>query len=653
MGDGVLVYFGYPAAQEDDVERAVQAGLALVGAVERLAISEALRVRIGIATGLVVVGDLIGSGASQEQAVVGETPNLAARLQALAEPGTVVIAETTRRLLAGLYEYEDLEAIEVKGFAEPIRAWRVLRESAIESRFEALRSSETPLVGREEELDLLIPAWQQAKGGERQVVLVSGEPGIGKSRLIASLLDRFQQEPHVCLRYFCTPHHRDSALFPFISQLERAARFERADTPEERFEKLEALLTPTSDRPSEEIPVLAELLSVPIPARYAPLVLSPQQKKGRTLEALLVQLERLARARPVLMVFEDLHWIDPTSQELLDHTIQRVGSLPILLIATFRPEFKPPWQGSSYIRICALNRLTRNEAVSLIERLTGGKALPPEVLHDIVQRTDGVPLFVEELTKVVLEGGFLQEQADRYVIDGPLPPLAIPNTLQASLMARLDRLAPAKEVAQIGAVIGREFSHELLAAVAAQDDQSLRSALDRLIDSGLILRHGVPPTAVYAFKHALIQDAAYATLLRSRRIDLHARIAHLLEERFPEMTEAQPELLARHYSEAGLGEPAIAYWQRAGERAIERSANFEAVAHFQTRPGGAGSSSGPDSPGRARIATADRLRAGPDADEILDSTGDHAGLWPRPAAGIRDGKRHRAVQGGLGTGFRG
>ena len=380
MGDGVLVYFGYPGAHEDDIERAVQAGLALVDAVERLPTSEALRVRIGIATGLVVVGDLIGSGASQEQAVVGKTPNLAARLQALAEPGTVVIAEATRRLLAGLYEYEDLDAIEVKGFAEPIRAWRVLRESKIESRFEALRSSETPLVGREEELDLLMTRWQQAKGGERQVVLVSGEPGIGKSRLIASLLDRFQQEPHVCLRYFCTPHHGDSALFPFISQLERAARFERADTPEERFEKLEALLTPTSDPPSEEIPILAELLSVPIPARYAPLVLSPQQKKGRTLEALVGQLERLARARPVLMVFEDLHWIDPTSQELLDLTIQRVGSLPILLIATFRPEFKPSWQ-VPYIRICAPNRLTRNEQH---DRDTHWAALPL-VLDEIVK----------------------------------------------------------------------------------------------------------------------------------------------------------------------------------------------------------------------------------------------------------------------------
>jgi class 3 adenylate cyclase/predicted ATPase len=581
MGDGVLVYFGYPGAHEDDVERAVQAGLALVDAVERLPTSEALRVRIGIATGLVVVGDLIGSGASQEQAVVGETPNLAARLQALAEPGSVVVAETTHMLLAGLYEYQDLGAIELKGFAEPIRAWRVLRESAIESRFEALRSGETPLVGRDEELDLFTTRWQQAKGGDGQIVLLSGEPGIGKSRLIASLLDRFQQDPHVRLRYFCTPHHRDSALFPFIAQLERAARFERVDTPEERFAKLEALLASVSDRPSEQIPVFAELLSVPIPPRYAPLGLSPQQMRGRTLEALLGQIEALARNQPVLLIFEDLQWIDPTSGELLDLVIKRVGSLTILLIATFRPEFIAPWKGFSYVTLHALNRLTRSEAVSLIEGLTGGKAMPPEALEQILQRADGVPLFIEELTKTVLEGGFLQEQTDRYVVNRPLPPFAIPSTLQASLMARLDRIAPAKEVAQIGAVIGREFSYELLAAVAAGSDQDLQSALDQLTDSGLMLRRGVPPNAAYAFKHALIQDAAYATLLRSRRLELHAHIANILEERFPETIETQPELLGRHFSEAGLAESAIPYWQRAGERAIKRSANLEAVAHFQ------------------------------------------------------------------------
>jgi predicted ATPase len=581
MGDGVLVYFGYPAAQEDDVERAVRAGLALVGAVERLSISEPLRVRVGIATGLVVVGDLLGSGASLEQAVVGETPNLAARLQALAEPGTVVIAETTRKLLAGLYEYEDLKAIEVKGFAEPIRAWRVLRESAIESRFEALRSGETPLVGREEELDLLVRRWQKARGGEGQVVLVSGEPGIGKSRLIASLLDLLRQEPHARLRYFCTPHHRDSALFPVIAQLERAARFERADTPENRFAKLEALMNLTPAAASGALPVLAELLSLPIPARYPSLGLSPQQMKARMLEALLTQIEVLARNQPVLMIFEDLQWIDPTSRELLDNAIRRVASLPLFLIATYRPEFKAPWEVSSHVTVCTLNRLSRGEGVALIERLTGGKALPPEVLDQIVRRTDGVPLFIEELTKAVLEGGLLEEQADRYTIHGLLPSRAIPDSLHASLIARLDRLAPAKDVAQIGAVIGREFPHELLVAVAAQSEASLRLALDQLIDSGLLLHRGSPPDAVYSFKHALIQDAAYATLLRSRRFELHGRIAHLLEERFPEIAETQPELLARHYSEAGLVEAAIPYWQRAGERAIKRSSNLEAVIHFQ------------------------------------------------------------------------
>lgn len=581
MGDGVLIYFGYPSAQEDDVERSVQAGLALVGAIEQLPAPVPLQVRIGVATGLVVVGDLVGSGAAQEQAVVGETPNLAARLQALAEPGTVIIAESTHKLLAGLFEYQDLSVTELKGFAAPIRAWRVLRESAIESRFEALRSGETPLVGRDEEIELLFKRWQQAKNGEGQVALLSGEPGIGKSRLIASLLDRAALESFVCLRYFCTPHHQHSALFPFISQLEGAAHFEREDKPEEHFAKLEALLEPSASQPLQQIPVIAELLSVPIAERYAPPSLSPQQKKERTLAALLDQIEGLAKSQPVLMIFEDLQWIDPTSRELLEHIIERTGALPMLLLATFRPEFEPPWVSSSNVTLSTLNRLTRLETISLIERLTGGKSLPGEVLDQIVQRTDGVPLFVEELTKSVLESGLLREDPDRYLISGPLPPFAIPSTLQASLMARLDRLASAKEVAQIGSVIGREFSHELLTAIAAAPAQYLRLALDQLIDSGLILRRGLPPKATYTFKHALVQDAAYGTLLRGKRQEMHARIAHALEEGFPETVETQPELLARHFSEAGLADLAIAYWQRAGERAIKRSAGLEAVAHFQ------------------------------------------------------------------------
>jgi hypothetical protein len=449
MGDGMLAYFGYPQAHEDDAERAVRAGLALIEAVAKLGDSAGttLRVRVGIATGLVVVGDIGGEGAASEHDVVGETPNLAARLQALAEPDTVVIAGTTRRLLGDLFEYRALGTVSIKGFGDPVPVWQVIGRSGVDDRFKALRATTTPLVGRDEEIDLLMRRWQQAKGGDGSVVLISGEPGIGKSRIAQTVLERLSGEPHTLLRLFCSPHHQDSALYPTITQLERAAGFRRDDIGEQRFSKLEALLGEATSDLSEAVPLITDLLGVPTGDRYPPLNLTPQKRKEKTLRALLAQLEGLATRRPVRMVFEDTHWIDPTSLELLDLIIDRVPTLAILMIITFRPDFKPPWVGRPQVTLLTLSRLSPRQRALMITRVTGGKALPKEVADQIIDRTDGVPLFVEELTKTFLESGLLADAGDRYTLAGPLPPLAIPTSLQASLLARLDRLAPAREVA--------------------------------------------------------------------------------------------------------------------------------------------------------------------------------------------------------------
>jgi class 3 adenylate cyclase len=578
MGDGVLVYFGYPQAHEDDAERAVRAGLALVEAVDRLDSPEPLQARLGIASGLVVVGDLIGEGAAQERGVVGDTPNLAARLQALALPGTLVVADATRRQIGGLFELDDLGPQPLAGFAEPQPAWRVVRESGVVSRFEALRSGATPLVGRDEELELLQRRWQQAKAGEGRVVLISGEPGIGKSRLSAELVGQIEAEPHTRLRYFCAPHHQDSALYPFIVQLERAAGFAREDSEEDRLAKLKTLLAPAA-RNRDEFELIAELLSLPNAA--AELNPSPQRKREMLFEAMLGQLEALARRRPVLMLFEDAHWIDPTSRELMDLTVNRVARLPVLLVITFRPEFQPPWAGQPHVTMLALNRLGQRQVAALVVGLAGNAPLGSEIIAEIADRTDGVPLFVEELTKAVLERADQDNRVAAVLSASPLPALAVPATLHASLVARLDRIgAVAKEVAQIGAVLGREFGYDLITGVEQRPEPELQAGLAQLTEAGLLFCRGQPPQSSYLFKHALVQDAAYGTLLRSRRQELHARVAAVLERDFADLVDRQPELLAHHLTAAGNTDRAVEQWLNAGQHAAARLAYLESIAHL-------------------------------------------------------------------------
>jgi class 3 adenylate cyclase/tetratricopeptide (TPR) repeat protein len=585
MGDGVLVYFGYPQAHEDDAERAVRAGLSLVKSIGQLgtAAREPLNVRVGIATGLVVVGDLIGSGEAQERSVAGETPNLAARLQGLAEPGAVIIADGTRRLVGDLFELSGLTPSALKGFAEPVRAWRILGEGHADSRFQALHGTRlTRLVGRGEELDLVLSRWQQAKEGSGQVALISGEAGIGKSRLVQSLGERLHEERKATVSYACSPHYVHSALFPFIAQLERSAGFSPTDSSEARLSRLESLLRQTGAEPGDALALIADLLGIPGGTRSAIDAMSPVQRKWLLLRTFLAQLERLAAVGPVLMVLEDAHWLDPTSRELFDQIIDRLQRLPVLLVVTFRPVLFPPWIGFPHVTLLTLNRLTQPQTRLLVERVAGGKALPSEVIEQILARTEGVPLFTEELTKTVLESSLLNDVGDRYVLAGPLPPSAIPATLHDSLMARLDRLAPVmKEVAQIGACLGREFDHELLSAVVPLPDAELQAALDQLVAVELVFRRGVPPATTYIFKHALVRDAAYESLLRKRRQALHARIASVIETRFAQMLEAQPERVAGHFSEAGLPDKAIGYWLRAGRLAAARSASVEAIAHLR------------------------------------------------------------------------
>ena len=581
LGDGALVYFGYPEAHEDDAERAVQAGLELIAAVSALKTRASLQTRVGIATGLVVVGDLVGSGEAQERGIVGETPNLAARLQGIAEPNTVVIAEGTRKLLGTLFELEDLGLKDLRGIAGQVRAWAALRTSSVESRFEALHAAGlTALVGREEEIELLRRRWSRAKSGEGQVVLLSGEAGIGKSRLTAVLVESLTPEPHTRLRYFCSPQHTDSAFYPIIGQMERAAGLLHDDMPRQKLDKFDALLVQTSTS-LEDAALIAEMLSLRDDGRYPVLELTPQQRRHKMLEALTAQMETLSRQNPVLMIFEDAHWSDPTSLEAFSRVVDRIRTLRVLLIVTFRPEFEPPWIGQPHVTALTINRLTERDVSAMIDRVVGNKRLPAGIRQDIIERTDGIPLFVEEMTKAVLEAE-TDGAADRVAAAVPSPALAVPASLHASLMARLDRLGgPTKELAQVAAAIGREFAHALLATVLPKPEGELGPALDRLMAAGLLFRRGVPPHATYLFKHVLVRDAAYGSLLRNQRQQLHALIAAAVETQFPEIVATQPEWLAQHCDEAGWPEKATQYWRAAGEQAVRRAANVEAIEHFR------------------------------------------------------------------------
>lgn len=582
QGDGVLVYFGYPHAHEDDAERAVHAALGIVARIEELNAQRglALAVRTAIHTGVTVVGD-VGAGAKHELLALGDTPVLAAQLQQLAEPGTVVISGTTHRLVQGLFRCADLGEHVIGGATAPVRAYRVIGDTGARNRFEAaLRTGLTPLVGRDQEIGVMLECWRQASKGAGQVLLLEGAAGIGKSRLVEVMKASIATDPH--LRWECrgSPYFRDSAFHPVIDLCERGLQFRREDSAADRLQMLTAALERNGLGGNEPLALWSALLSLPLPEGQPLLPMSPARQKEKTLGAILQLLGTLARRTPVLVAVEDLHWVDPSTLELLDLLVDRVQEWPVCLVLTFRPEFRAPWRDRPWLTRLRVDRLSPAHTELMVARVVGAKPLPDEVVLELASRTDGVPLFVEELTKMVLESGLLRELPERYELAGPLPRSTIPATLHDSLMARLDGLPLGKRVAQVGATLGRSFSDELVRAVMDVPAEALEPELRALVDAEILYQRGTPPGATYVFKHALIQEAAYQSLLRSRRQHDHARIARVLAERFPEVAETQPELLAHHCTEANLPQEAIRYWQRAGQLAMRRSANAEAVAHL-------------------------------------------------------------------------
>ncbi|HUU74370.1 MAG TPA: adenylate/guanylate cyclase domain-containing protein, partial [Burkholderiales bacterium] len=573
LGDGLMTYFGWPRAHEDDAERAIRAALEIVEAVKQVPAPEPLRVRIGIATGPVVVGETGAGDASVPKLAVGETPNVAARIQGLAGADQVMIGADTRRLVGGTFDLDDAGEHTLKGIVEPVQAWRVIALGSAEGRFDAAHGEElTPLVGRELELGLLMERWALAQDGEGQVVLLSGEPGIGKSRILSALRERLEGEGAMPMRFQCSPYYVNSAFWPSIDNFERVLKYARDEAPESKLDKLESLIVDHYQRPLADVRFIAAILSIPCDERYGELAMTPQKFKDETLRALVDLTEAAAKKQPSVLLFEDLHWADPTTLELLDLAIDRVKNMPLLVVLTHRPEFQNRWADHGHVIGLNLSKLTRAQSAAMTSTVTGGKALPPDLLEQIISKTDGVPLFVEELTKSILESGELklEDTGDRYEYAGTSHSVTIPATLRDSLMARLDRFTPVKEIAQIGAAIGREFSYELISAVAPLQKTPLDDALTQLTDSGLAFRRGTPPDATYTFKHALVQDAAYDSLLKSRRQELHRKIAKVIEEHFPQTKDTEPEVLAHHLTAAALTEAAIPLWQRAGELALKR-----------------------------------------------------------------------------------